>query len=295
MNNLALKEVSTDLFCDEKIELLKATICRDATDDEFDLFLHACTRTGLDPFMKQIYAVKRWDNNLGRMSMTMQTGIDGYRLIAERTKKYSPGREPTYTYDQNGKLESATAFVKKMTHDGTWHEVSASAFYSEYVQRKKDGSPLSMWLNMPRNQLAKCAESLALRKCFPAEMSGLYTKEEMAQSEVIDEQKGDTNLEHKKPVTDLVHKESKKVQKIEELKPVTDEMVGMLNELLNKDEVYKEKIEIFVLETFQVTSFKELSFDNFAKIYKDVRKHFKNLEEVNVGTGNTGVDTRLQK
>lgn len=179
---VSLAQFETDEF-ESKKDLLKRTICNGATDDEFQLFVHACKRTGLDPFMKQVYAVKRWDNNLKRETMTIQTGIDGYRLIAERTGRYAPGKEPSYTYDSNGTLESATAYVKKMTKDGTWHEVAATAFFDEYCQRNKDSKPIAMWQKMARNQLAKCAESLALRKAFPAEMSGLYTTDEMEQAE----------------------------------------------------------------------------------------------------------------
>jgi len=186
MNQITLYQqtMPSHIFDESKIELLKNTICKGSTDEEFELFIHACKRTGLDPFMRQIYAVKRWDSSLKRESMTIQTGIDGYRLIAERTGKYSPGREPTYQYDGEGKIISATAYVKKQTTDGTWHEIAATAFFNEYCQRTKEGKPTRFWMQMAHTMLAKCAEALALRKAFPGDLSGLYTKEEMQQAEI---------------------------------------------------------------------------------------------------------------
>ena len=158
-------------FPQEKIELLKNTVCKGSSNDEFQLFLHVCRKTGLDPFMRQIYSIPRGSQR------TIQTGIDGLRLIAERTTRYSPGKETLFVYDANGKIISATSYVKKQTLDGTWHEVSATAFFEEF------NAGTNFWKKMPNNQLAKCAEALALRKAFPAEMSGIYAQEEMDQAD----------------------------------------------------------------------------------------------------------------
>lgn len=172
------------IFDDKQLETIKSMYCKGLSDEEITVFMHICARTKLDPFARQIYAVPRWDSKTGKNIMSIQTGIDGYRLIAERTGKYSPGKEPVFQYDQNNKLRSATAFVKKMTDDGTWHEVAATAFFHEYCQKKKDGSPTQFWLNMGHTMIAKCAEALALRKAFPGDLSGVYTEDEMKQAEV---------------------------------------------------------------------------------------------------------------
>lgn len=163
-------------FTESQVELIKKTVAKGTTNDELALFLYTCKKTGLDPLIRQIYAVKRGGAS---NQMSIQTGIDGYRLIAERSSKYAPGKEPLFKYDKDGKLFSATAYVNKLVN-GVWHEVAATAIYSEYFT-----STNHIWVKMPHAMLAKCAEALALRKAFPAEMSGIYTHEEMAQAEVV--------------------------------------------------------------------------------------------------------------
>ena len=165
-------------FTKSQVDLIKRTVAKGSSDDELKLFLHIANKTGLDPFARQIYAVKRWNSDIGGYVMTHQTGIDGYRLIAERTGKYAPGKDTTYTYSEDGKLESATAYIQKQVGD-KWFEVSATARYDEYAQIKKDGTPNSMWGSKPHVMLAKCAEGLALRRAFPAELSGVYVEEEI--------------------------------------------------------------------------------------------------------------------
>jgi phage recombination protein Bet len=174
-NQLSLASLS-----EEKIELLRRTICKGATNDELELFIHACNRMQLDPFMRQIHAVKRFSFEEGQKkeTMTIQTGIDGYRLIAERTGKYMPGRDCTYSY-KDGKVFSATAYVKKLGSDVQWHEIASTVYWDEYVGKKRDGSPTGMWRDKPHVMLGKCAEAAVLRKAFPADLSGVYTKEEM--------------------------------------------------------------------------------------------------------------------
>jgi phage recombination protein Bet len=189
--------MSTDLvtFTPEQIQLVKRTICspknREATTDELALFIGQCKRTGLDPFSKQIYAIFRWNNKLQQEVMTVQTAIDGFRLIAERTGKYL-GTAGTYWCGEDTCWHEvwisaanpiAAKVVVSKAANGHVAESAAVAHWSEYVD---PNSP--MWRTregggMPANQLAKCAEALALRRAFPNDLSGLYTIDEMAQAD----------------------------------------------------------------------------------------------------------------
>lgn len=163
----------------EQIDLVRRTIAKGATDDELQMFLYQAKRTGLDPLSGQIHFVKRWDSAQEREVGRIQIGIDGFRLIASRTNRYRPDDEaPRFTFNEKtGTLVSAKVrvYIKQATD---WYPVETEAFYEEYVQRRKDGTATAMWRRMPRMMLAKCAEALALRKAFPAELSGVYAAEE---------------------------------------------------------------------------------------------------------------------
>ena len=170
---------------DERQLLRKSPRCCDLTDTQFAEFMHAVDRYRLDPFASQIYAVtrnvkKRVNNqDVWEKRMTVQCGIDGYRLIADRTGTYAGNDDAVMLYGQDGNPVSACVTVYKMLAT-TRCPFGATARWDEYYPGDKQGR---MWRNMPHVMIAKCAEALALRKAFPAELSGLYTDVEMQQAD----------------------------------------------------------------------------------------------------------------
>jgi phage recombination protein Bet len=175
----------------EQIELIKTTVCKGATDNELRLFLYQCKRMGLDPLSRQVYGIKRWSNAEKREVMSIQTSIDGLRLIAERSGKYGGGTRTewlgedgkwVHAWVTKGKRPlAARAGVYKI---GNQHPTEEVVIWDEIAALDKQGNPTKFWTRMPSKMLGKCAESAALRRAFPQELSGVYSHEEMEQADV---------------------------------------------------------------------------------------------------------------
>ncbi|MGO1563155.1 MAG: recombinase RecT [Actinomycetaceae bacterium] len=156
-----------------------------AGNADLAVFFHQAVRTGLDPFARQIYMIER------QGKQTIQTGIDGFRLIARRATdaaRATFGYEDTLWCGDDGQwrdvwTSSEPPAAAKVTVVRNGERFPAVALFSEYAGRKRDGSLTGMWATKGALMLAKCAEALALRKAFPQDLSGLYTSDEMQQAD----------------------------------------------------------------------------------------------------------------
>jgi phage recombination protein Bet len=161
----------------EQVDLLQRTVCKDHTPDEIQLFIQYCQAKGMDPFGREIYSIKRKDR------ITFQIGIDALRMKAEETGTYN-GQE-TLWCAEDGKwvdvwVSALPPYAAKVSvfRKGIDKPFVGIALWTEYKPADND----FIWKKMPSNQLAKCAEAIALRKAFPRKLGGLYAAEEMEQA-----------------------------------------------------------------------------------------------------------------
>lgn len=184
-NGTSLAQNGAGGWTRDQIELLKTQVCPGATDQELALFGQVCRGLELDPFLRQIYAIKRRaKNDRGGYDekMSIQIGIDGQRLMAERTGKFGGTLRIEWTADGRNWVDcwlesypprAARATVARIDGHGQVTEITAVAKWDSFAQsyynkEKRAKVPTGLWAQMPEHMLGKCAEMQALRRAFGA-------------------------------------------------------------------------------------------------------------------------------
>lgn len=172
-------------YLEEKRDIIRRICMPEAhqkNDALFETFLEIGKLTMLNPIRKQLYCI---DYGQGP---TIVTGIDGLRVIASRTREYAGG-DP-YEHVDGAKAESgvmlpvsATCTVYRMV-GGVRCPFTCTVLWEEFGKKPFAARYANNWKTMPYHMLGKVAESHALRRAFPEDMSGLYTTDEMSQAEV---------------------------------------------------------------------------------------------------------------
>jgi phage recombination protein Bet len=143
----------------EIIATIKQTVAKGATDAQLRMFLEVCKRTGLDPFLKEIWYVPE--------KGIIMAGRDGYLRVANENPQFD-GMGTVVERDAQKLPIKATCTVWRK--DRT-HPIICEAYFNEY----KKSSPV--WTQYPSAMISKVAEVLALKRSFA--INGVVSEEEI--------------------------------------------------------------------------------------------------------------------
>lgn len=184
----------------DEIDLLKRTVAKGTSDDEFAMFLWFCRNHQVDPVAQEVYCIMRWDSKRdvvgydekterpiyqGGMKMTIQMGIGGLRgLAARKHKDYGSTDEPVWNFGT--RKTPAQRKIPEFVTVGVWKKgasrpTQATIFWDEFAPTELASPKGQFWNYSPANQLAKCAEAQALRKAYP-DLNNIYIPEELART-----------------------------------------------------------------------------------------------------------------
>lgn len=260
---------TTTHFCWDKniISQVKEMYANTLNETEFMTFIQIGKSTNLNPFLREIWAVK-YGNNTANIFI----GRDGYRKVAQENPDYDYHHsDAVYSNDSfsikncevsheysgadRGNLIGAYCIVKRKN--------SSKPFFN-YVEIKEYSTGKSLWGSKPATMIKKVAEAQCLRMAFQSIFCGTYDESE--------NWKNDTNIklentEHYSKIYD----EDKKVDKNNiTFNPSIYEMVSEFKSLAEEKHISQEVIQK-ALEKENVTSIGDLPLPILAKWIEKVR------------------------
>jgi phage recombination protein Bet len=168
--------------CPLQLKEIKEVFCKDLTTIEFNAYVGMGKATGLNPFLRELWAVK-YDKN---KPASIFIGRDGYRLAAQRHPAYEHHQcdaiyenddfsvedcipKHHYNLKNRGKLLGAYATLRLKT--------SPKVFYV-FVNLKEYDKGQSNWNSMKETMIKKVAESQVFRMGLQGMFAGSYHEAE---------------------------------------------------------------------------------------------------------------------
>lgn len=178
------------------ISVLQSSLYVGAKEESIEMVLSYCAAASLDPMQKPVHIVPMNTKNpvSGNYEWrdVVMPGVGLYRIQADRSGTMAGISEPEFGpdvtrdfKDKNGNTVAVTfpewcrITVRKIVGDRVVEFTAREYWIENYATDSgKSEAPNAMWRKRPRGQLAKCAESQALRKGWP-EIGASPTAEEM--------------------------------------------------------------------------------------------------------------------
>lgn len=199
-------------------------------------FIELCKAYQLNPFKRECYAVGYGDN------WNIITGYEVYLKRAERTGKLD-GWDCVVENQGQQMVAKLTIYRKDWQHP--FHHF---VMYNEAVQKKKDGSPNSMWVKMASFMLRKVCIAQGFRLCFPDELGGMpYTSDEVPEIE-----QSERNITNEATSNFVKHDETS--QNVSNIDDISEKFKKLLDDYKSKLGKYYDT----ALEAFQTGSNNEM-------------------------------------
>lgn len=190
MSNLALSSGNNLTLWDDskKLEEVRKLFAPKLTDLEFQFFIGIGKSAALNPFLREIWAVKYQDNAPAQVFI----GRDGYRKAAQAHSEYDYHQcDAVYENDKfeviNGDVKHSYSLTNRGQLIGAYciakrHKSSRPIYVFAELREYSTGK--SLWnaqTGKPATMIKKVAESQCLRACFQDLLGGTYGEEEMGE------------------------------------------------------------------------------------------------------------------
>lgn len=235
--NKSLQKVSQDLWCEDESlkEEIRTLYCPTLNENEFKIFLGIGKATGLNPFLREMWAVKYGTNGTASIFI----GRDGYRKAAQIHREYDYHQvdavyekddfkiddgiiQHSYNVADRGVLIGAYCSVKrKSSSKPIFNFVELKEYYlgnkdkngkikmkwSKYDKKQVEAKE-TLWDTKPATMIKKVAEAQALRMAFQDMFAGTYSEGEAWKEEEVS---------IKIPTPGIMINQVEKIQTIEKL------------------------------------------------------------------------------